>query len=354
MFGVRPDAASKLSLAELVPHTELLNLLREGLEDGHSAQVREIALAGEVTSGRGRRKPQGKASRGRRREDERATYQALASPILGGDGRVRGVVTVLRDITSQKELDRMKSNFLSVVSHELKTPLHSIKGFVDIILMGKTGPVNETQADFLGTVRDQTTSLQNLINDLLEFSRLDSGQVKLRLSDVSLEKVADSVIDKLSPMADQEGVEIELQIEGPLANIQADQMRIEQVLTNLVHNAIKFTPQGGKVTVRAHNLEGEVEVDVADTGIGIPGEALERVFDRFYQVDSSSTRHYRGTGLGLTISKHIVEYHRGRIWVESTEGEGSTFRVVLPIRLTGKDEELMLDFMSLPEQREEA
>jgi signal transduction histidine kinase len=244
----------------------------------------------------------------------------------------------------------MKSNFLSVVSHELKTPLHSIKGFVEIILMGKTGQITDTQADFLTTVRDQTAHLQNLISDLLEFSRLESGQVKLRLTEVSMAEVAKAVTDKLMPMADQGQIRLLSRIGPELSTIQADRVRMEQVLTNLVHNAIKFTAPSGTVSISAADLGSEIQVTVSDTGIGIPKPELGRIFDRFYQVDSGSTRHYRGTGLGLTICKHIVEYHRGRIWAESEEGKGSMFFFVLPKRIAAEDDQLLLDFLSLPKK----
>lgn len=330
IFQVKPDVASSVPLTELIPHQELTLLFQEALQGEEGAVVREISLS-----------PEGQAP---------AIYQALASPVLGAGGQVRGVATVLRDITTQKELERMKSNFLSVVSHELKTPLHSIKGFVDIILMGKTGEVNATQADFLTTVQDQATHLQTLIDDLLEFSRLDSGQVKLHLTEVSIAEVASAVSDKLKPLADQGELQIINEVSLDIPTIEADRMRIEQVLTNLVQNAIKFTPPSGSVTLRAQDLGEEVQLSVSDTGIGIPTNELQRIFDRFYQVDSGPTRHYRGTGLGLTISKHIVEYHRGRIWAESTEGKGSTFFFVLPKRIAAEEDQLLLDFLSLPKK----
>jgi PAS domain S-box-containing protein len=330
IFQVKPDVASSVPLTEVIPHQELTALFQDALEGGEGAVVREISLS-----------PEGQAV---------AIYQALASPVLGASGQVRGVATVLRDITTQKELERMKSNFLSVVSHELKTPLHSIKGFVDIILMGKTGQVNETQADFLTTVQDQTAHLQTLIDDLLEFSRLDSGQVKLHLTEVSVAEVASAVSEKLRPLADQGELRIINEVSPDIPAIEADRMRIEQVLTNLVQNAIKFTPPSGSVTLRAQDLGEEVQVSVSDTGIGIPANELQRIFDRFYQVDNSSTRHYRGTGLGLTISKHIVEYHHGRIWAESTEGKGSAFFFVLPKQIAVEEDQLLLDFLSLPKK----
>jgi len=330
IFQVKPDVASSVPLTELIPHQELTSLFQDALGGEGGAVVREISLS-----------PEGQAG---------AIYQALASPVLGAGGQVRGVATVLRDITTQKELERMKSNFLSVVSHELKTPLNSIKGFVDIILMGKTGEVNETQADFLTTVQDQTTHLQTLIDDLLEFSRLDSGQVKLHITEVSVAEVTSAVSDKLKPLADQGELQIINEVSPDIPTIDADRMRIEQVLTNLVQNAIKFTPPSGSVTLRAQDLGEEVQVSVSDTGIGIPANELERIFDRFYQVDNSPTRHYRGTGLGLTISKHIIEYHHGRIWAESTQGEGSTFTFVLPKRIAAEEDQLLLDFLSLPKK----
>jgi PAS domain S-box-containing protein len=337
IFHVKPDVTSSMPLSQVIPHQELTSLFLNAVHGAEEGIVKEISLPSD--------------------DDKTETiYQALASPILGADGKPRGVVTVLRDVTSQKELERMKSSFLSVVSHELRTPLHSIKGFVDIILMGKTGPISETQADFLRTVREQTTHLQNLINDLLEFSRLESGQVKLRLTELSLAEVAVAVMGKLKPLADQGQVCLVNRIAADIPTIEADRLRIEQVLTNLLDNAIKFTPTSGTVTISAVDMGSEIQVAVSDTGIGIPAGELERIFDRFYQVDSGSTRPYRGTGLGLTICKHIVEHHRGRIWAESPaagEDKGSTFYFVLPKHPMFKEDQLLLDFLTLPgkEQR---
>ena len=272
---------------------------------------------------------------GAERDDRIHTYGVLASPVLDADGQVSGVVAVLRDITAQKELERMQSNFLSVVSHELRTPLHSIKGFVEIILMGKTGPVSELQEDFLKTVRAQTGVLQRMIDDLLEFSRMDAGRVKLHISEVSLHAVAHAVAAKLAPLAEEGGLQLFVGIPTDLPQIDGDRVRLEQVLTNLVENAIKFTPSGGKILIRAAHHGDHVGLTIADTGIGIPTEAQTRVFDRFFQVDGSERRAYRGTGLGLSICKHIVERHNGRIWVESDgqPGHGSQFHVELPVEL---------------------
>jgi len=332
IFAVTGRVAHGTPLTEVVPNEALLKLLEETLEGEEALQVEEVTLEDG-------------------REGEEKIYQALAATIGGDDGVVQGVVAVLRDITGQKELERMKSNFLSVVSHELKTPLHSIKGFVDIILMGKTGEISETQRDFLNTVRTQTGHLQNLIQDLLEFSRLESGQVKLRLEAVSIAEVAGRVLDNLTPLADEKGVRLMTEVPSDFSLIEADRMRITQVITNLAHNAIKFTPKGGSVTVGAVDLGEQIRVSVSDTGIGIPIDEQEKIFDRFYQVDSTTTRPYRGTGLGLTICKHIVEYHQGRIWAEGEEGKGSTFFFILPKKLEAA-EVLAIDFTTLPPRRD--
>ena len=229
----------------------------------------------------------------------------------------------------------MKSNFLSVVSHELRTPLHSIKGFVEIILMGKTGPVTELQEDFLKTVRTQTTVLQRMIDDLLEFSRMEAGRIKLNLEEVSLSSLAHGVAAKLAPLAEEAGLVLYMDFPEDLPTIDGDRVRLEQVLTNLVENAIKFTPQQGEVTIGARRNGETVRMTVHDTGIGVPLEEQEKVFDRFYQVDRGEKRAYRGTGLGLSISRHIVERHNGAIWVESDGivGRGSSFHVELPLEL---------------------
>ncbi len=301
---------------------ELADLMAETLRGGQE-QIRELEL------------PAADAAGETARDDEKRTFGALASPVLDADGEVSGVVVVLRDITAQKELERMKSNFLSVVSHELRTPLHSIKGFVEIILMGKTGPVTEIQEDFLKTVRTQTTVLQRMIDDLLEFSRMEAGRVKLHLAEVSLPAMAHSVAVKLAPLAEEAGLRLSVALPEDLPEIDCDRSRVEQVLTNLVENAIKFTPAGGQISIEGLALGDRVRLVVADTGIGIPLDEQEKVFDRFYQVDGSERRAYRGTGLGLSICRHIVERHNGRIWVESEgiSGRGSRFYVELPVYL---------------------
>ncbi|NPA90835.1 MAG: PAS domain-containing protein [Chloroflexi bacterium] len=300
-------------LAQVIHNPELVELVREVITQQGGVLTRDITFT--------------------HPGDKPHTYQAVTSPIRSHGEAIRGAVTVLRDITAQKELERMKSNFISVISHELKTPLHSIKGFVEIIRMGKAGPITDLQADFLTTVKEQTQVLQRMIDDLLVFSRLEAGELKMHVEEISLAAIADRVVQKLTPIAEEKGILLHNQIPHTLPDIEGDYMRMEQVLTNLVENALKFTPSGGKVTVGGEDRGEKVRIWVQDTGIGIPESEQERIFERFYQVDTSERRAYRGAGLGLTICKYIVERHHGRIWVESTPGRGSTFYVELPKRL---------------------
>ena len=317
-------------LPEIVSNDQLLALVHDTLANVDAPVIQEIAMPetddGSVPTDAARV----------------PIYQALASAVSGADAHVRGVVVVLRDITSQKEIEQIKSDFLSVVSHELRTPLHSIKGFVDIILMGKTGEINDLQRDFLTTVKESTTNLQRLIDDLLEFSRMEAGRIKLRPEMISLYAVAEKVVERLNPLAQEGDLLLVNEIPENLAHVEADAMRIEQVLTNLVSNACKFTREGS-VRIVAEDAGDQIQVSVHDTGIGIPETEQPNIFQRFYQVDGSTTRSYRGAGLGLTICKFIVEYHRGRIWVESVEGEGSIFYFCLPKTLP-TDEDLVIDF----------
>lgn len=269
--------------------------------------------------------------------------QATVSRITSSEGQVRGIVSVLHDITAQREREQQRSNLLTVVSHELRTPLHTIGGFVDIILMGKTGELNETQRDFLTTVKRQSAQLQTIINDLLEFSRLEYGPLKLTTEPVDLSEVARNVLRKFSLIAAQDRITLVDAMPQSLPFIQGDSVRLEQVLTNLVDNALKFTPSGGQVRVGASDREDEIEMWVADTGIGIPLTEQEKIFTKFYQIPEGSSTGRRGAGLGLTICKHIVERHGGRIWVESAPGQGSTFHFVLR-KSALESAEIALDF----------
>ncbi len=329
IFGLESSPLEDHPLAEVIPLPALADLCRSALASAGEPQMAELHVR--QAGGRDR------------------TYQALATAVGHENGTPWGVVTVMRDITAQKELERMKTNFLSVISHELRTPLHSIGGFVDVILMGKTGPINELQRDFLETVKEQAQHLYQLIEDLLEFNRLESGQFQLSLTPVEIGTLLREVTESMFPVADERRIHLVNTVAVPTATVEGDRKRLRQVFTNLIDNALKFTPAGGSVTVSAETTPNAVVVRVRDTGIGIPKEEQERIFERFYQVDSGLTREHRGTGLGLAIAKHIIEQHGGRIWVESEVNRGSTFFVSLPY--TQPRERPTLDLARLPSSR---
>lgn len=231
-----------------------------------------------------------------------------------------------------KTLDEMKTNLLSNVSHELRTPLVAVMGYTDMIFNGKVGPVNEVQKDYLGISLRNIEKLVTLIENLLDFSRLHRGAETLVFGTFDLVECARLSLQIVQPVAD--GREIELTLVAPEEPIlvEGDKGKMGQVFNNLLSNAVKFNHKGGNVTVEIRPTDSSVDVEVRDTGIGIPEEALDKVFTRFYQYDSSSTRKYGGTGIGLSIAQDIARLHGTRIVVSSEEGTGSTFRFSLPLR----------------------
>ncbi len=231
-----------------------------------------------------------------------------------------------------RELDERKSAFVSIASHEIRTPLTSMKGFVENMLAGVTGDLRERQALYLTRVKYNIERLTRTLNDLLDLSRIEAGHVELRLADVSLTEVTAEALDNLRPQAEAKSLVLETTAPSPLAPVRGDRDKILQILTNLIHNAIKFTPSSGRILISLTAVENSaIQVCVADTGCGIAAEEVPNVFDRFYRSDSGTTE-TRGAGLGLAITKSLVDLHRGRIWVESTVGSGSRFSFTLPTR----------------------
>ena len=275
-------------------------------------------------------------------EGEISTLRIVASPFLDEAGAVLGTVYVFDDITREKEIDQMKSDFVSLVSHELRTPMTSIIGFVSLILEGKTGPINDKQRRSLVRVQHQAERLAALINDLLDISRIEAGRIQMKREEMSISEIAKQSIEEISPQADAKSIELRLFAPDSLPNTIGDQERIGQVFTNLIGNAIKFSPEKGKIAVRISvngTLPGKsdsaIHVEVIDTGEGVPFEERERVFNRFHQLGNINTRQEGGTGLGLSIVKSIVESHGGTVWVDGGyEGRGSNFQFTLPVELT--------------------
>ena len=238
-----------------------------------------------------------------------------------------------------RKIDSMKSEFVSVASHELRTPLAAIKNAVQLMLSGKTGEINENQEKFLSMAERNINRLTNILNDLLNLSRIESGKIELKFENIALKEIIELAASSLRPHADVKSIQIEVEIPESLPAIYGDQEKIEQILTNLIGNAIKFTPDGGKILISvkppSHDQPGGygnmVAISVKDTGIGIPAEHLNAIFEKFHQVESSLHRSVSGTGLGLAITKGLVEAHQGKILVESELGKGSTFTFTLPV-----------------------
>ncbi len=237
-----------------------------------------------------------------------------------------------------KTLDEMKTNLLSNVSHELRTPLVSIMGYTDMILKGKTGPITDTQREYLSISIRNVEKLVNLIENLLDFSKLHKGKEELVFSTFDIVECAESGLQNIRPMADPRGIKLILSTDQRPILVDGDKGKIIQVFNNLLSNAVKFNKNDGLVEIKIKIIENEVEVSIIDTGIGIPPEAINKIFVRFYQVDSSSTRKYGGTGIGLSISQDIMRLHGSRIVLTSIPGQGSTFSFRLPIHGTRLDD----------------
>ena len=245
-------------------------------------------------------------------------------------------------LEEMREADRLKSQFLANMSHELRTPLNSIIGFSRVILKGIDGPVTENQEQDLSAIYNAGQHLLGLINDILDLSKIEAGKMELTFSEVDLPEIIRGVMSTAVGLVKDKPIELVLDLPDALPSIQADNIRLRQILLNLVSNATKFTDEGHiGISVRLIERGGQPEVVIAvfDTGHGISPEDHEKIFEPFSQVDSSPTRKTGGTGLGLSICKHLVELHRGVLWVESVPGEGSTFAFTIPYEVNEQEKE---------------
>lgn len=257
--------------------------------------------------------------------------QIFSTTVVDDSGQLAGEVRVVHDITRERELDQLKDDFMSTVSHELRTPLFSIQGFIQI-MQEDDDLDSATRKEFLNIIQNQAVQLGQMVNNLLDLSKFDEGKLELERKPVALLDVIHQTVLKLQGFAHQQKVKLISTLPASLPTIIGDASRLEQVLTNLIGNAIKFTNVGGEVGVLASVNDSEILVQVKDSGIGIPAEALERIFLRYYQVEDRSERSARGSGLGLHIAQRIVKEHGGRIWAESQSGQGSIFCFTLPIK----------------------
>lgn len=260
----------------------------------------------------------------------RQYLKRYSSPLYNRDRKQIGHLLLYHDMTAEVEADRLKSEFISNASHELRTPVASLKVLVESLLDGAQDDPDLRQS-FLMDVHRELERLHALVNDLLDVAALESGRSRLRVQALDARKVIEEAVATVIPQAKQREVALELSIPSRIA-VHADQVRLRQILVNLLANAVKFTPTGGYVRLVAEEAEEGAVFRVADTGIGIPASDLPHIFDRFFRVTRGRSRLQGGSGLGLTIVKQAIDAHDGRITVESTEGEGTTFEFVLPRR----------------------
>jgi signal transduction histidine kinase len=266
----------------------------------------------------------------------RKYLRALSALVYGPERQVLGTVTVLHDVTSFKELDEMKSNFVHHVSHELRAPLSAIKQQHSVILDGLAGELSDKQRELLNRAQDKIQGLLDMINDLLDVAKIESGHGLQQQVPVNLADILRQTVTLMGSKAEEQGLSLELRLPEDLPLVQADKRGVEEVFINLISNAINYSPEGGTVTVSANKHMEYLEVGISDTGVGIEAEELPKIFDKFYRVKHPQTRQVIGTGLGLSIVKGIIEAHRGSVEVESQPGVGTTFKVQFPIISEGK------------------
>ena len=291
-----------LSLVESIPDPALKRLLRQVTDVG-KAGFAEIMLAGPT---------------------ERET-EIIVVPV-GGEYLVS-----LHDVSQLRKLEQIRSDFVANVAHEMRVPLTSIHGYAETLL---DGALEDTDANerFVEKILQQSARLSQLVSDLLDLSQLESGEVELELKPCEINQFQDTILTLFEPVFEEADLTFGWMVPNHLPVVFADKQLIGQVLANLIENAIKYTPAGGGITISAEANDSEVIVHVKDTGIGIPAEAVPRIFERFYRVDKGRSREMGGTGLGLAIAKHVLLQHGGRIWVDSSPGEGSVFHFALSLQ----------------------
>jgi two-component system, OmpR family, phosphate regulon sensor histidine kinase PhoR len=318
LFDTKTQAMVGQSLIVLVRDHQADAMVRDVLEDG---EARETTLK-PITSAR--------------------TLRLRCTALLH-DGALIGALLLIRDITQLSMLERSRRDLVANVSHELRTPLASLKLLVETL---QSHPPANVAQHMLGQMAHEIDAVTLLVDELYELAQLESGRVTLKMSPLPIAPVIERSLERIQAQAERKQLQLHLHASGEGVTALMDADRIGQVLLNLLHNAVKFTSQGGQITVSTHVLSGDsadavlpaahpggqwVVLSVSDTGIGIPAQDLPRIFERFYKVDRSRNRNAGGTGLGLAIAKHLVEGHGGRLWVTSTEGRGSTFSFSLPV-----------------------
>jgi PAS domain S-box-containing protein len=309
-FGIRENEAIETPLEECIPSDELRQFIHEVHRNGvMQKQSVEIPI--------------------RPRGPREIFLQARAARVVDNEGRLLGIVTILRDVTREKEIDRMKTELVSMVAHELRSPLTSISGFSEL-LMDRS--VDGAQAqEYASIILKESNRLSELINKYLDISRIESGRSQLKKAPLDVREVIDKVLDINLQQANRKRIKVTLDMPPTLSAVSADRDMIEQVVLNLFTNAVKYSPEGTEIVVRMMEKAADIVVEVEDHGYGIPEKSLQRIFDKFYRVsENAKVRDATGSGLGLSLVKEIVEAHGGEVAVRSQVGVGSTFCFTLP------------------------
>ncbi len=310
MLSIDPSSIVGRPVSEVIPDAKLVEMIGRLFETGEAGLT---SLEQEIET------------------DRKIILRARAAPVRDPEGSMLGTVTVLQDITQLKELDRAKSEFVAMVSHELKAPLAAIQQQVEVILEGMAGPLTEKQTHFLNRALDRSRNLIALINQLLDLSRIEAGLIMSEQQPVDLAPLLRHVVDFIFPQAEAKGLTLTTAIPASLPEISADPPRIDEVFLNILSNSIKYTPSGGRIEVAADATIDHVRVRVTDTGYGIAKDDIPKVFDKFFRVRNERNRAISGTGLGMPIVKGIVEAHLGSIKLASEVGKGTTVTVELPL-----------------------
>jgi two-component system, OmpR family, phosphate regulon sensor histidine kinase PhoR len=316
ILNVDPASAEGRPLIEVIRNSDLLSLIRRALRGDEGLQT-------DITMG----------------ITQTQSFSITAAPVkaldVSASGRApnekpSGAVVVLHDVTELRRLERVRQDFVANVSHEFKTPLTAIQGFAETLLAGALDDP-ENNRRFLEIIRNHAMRLARLTNDLLKLARIEAGKMELEFSSVGLLELIEACTETTLLKANRKEITLEITVPPQLPAVRGDAALLRDVLQNLLDNAIQYTPPRGHISVAASATTREAVITVADTGIGIPLADSERIFERFYRVDAARSREAGGTGLGLSIAKHIVEAHGGKLWVESTVGQGSKFSFSLPL-----------------------
>jgi len=308
LLEISGEIENPISISQVIKNDSLINTLKQ-IQCGEFS--RDGFISQEIEAGKN-------------------VLRAISAPALGPDNDVVGTVTVLEDITAFKQLDEMKSDFVNMVAHELRSPLVSIRQQNSVLLEGIAGPLQEKQLDLLGRGIKKIDSLLKLINDLLDIAKIEAGKAVRYQVPIDIGQVIEEMVALMEPRAKKQDINLSYSCKD-LKPVKADPKSIQEIFNNLITNAINYSPDTGQILVSAQGLGEYIEIKIMDTGVGIPPEELPKIFDKFYRVKHPKTRQVMGTGLGLSIVKGVVEAHHGTIDVESTPDKGTTFRILLPV-----------------------